>query len=78
MSYPPSFTVSEDGKAITCLVCGMTSHNPHDVANRYCGNCRVFHEQFGIVPPEMRPGLVESQRLKFRSLGRATSHTKAH
>jgi hypothetical protein len=32
------------GKSITCLRCGMTSHNPHDVEHRYCGNCDMFHD----------------------------------
>ncbi len=30
--------------SITCLLCGMTSFNPTDVAQKYCGNCDVFHE----------------------------------
>jgi hypothetical protein len=29
---------------ITCVDCGMTSHNPHDVENRYCGYCHRFLE----------------------------------
>jgi hypothetical protein len=33
-----------DGKSITCLLCGLTSHNPNDVRYLYCGNCHVFHE----------------------------------
>jgi hypothetical protein len=33
-----------NGIAITCGRCGMTSHNPHDVENRYCANCHVFLE----------------------------------
>lgn len=40
----PSYTISDDGKAITCGACGVTSHNPHDVAERYCGHCHVFHD----------------------------------
>jgi hypothetical protein len=28
--------------SITCPRCGWTSHNPHDVAERYCGHCHVF------------------------------------
>jgi ribosomal protein S27AE len=35
--------ISDDGKAITCLKCGMTSHNPNDVAHRYCGRCHIYH-----------------------------------
>ncbi len=30
--------------SITCLVCGMTSFNVTDVAQKYCGNCHRFHE----------------------------------
>jgi hypothetical protein len=29
---------------IRCLVCGLTSWNPHDVRERYCGHCHRFHE----------------------------------
>lgn len=36
------YRINEDG-SITCHRCGMTSHNENDVANRYCGYCRVFH-----------------------------------
>ena len=28
--------------SITCPQCGWTSHNPSDVAERYCGHCHVF------------------------------------
>jgi ribosomal protein L37E len=38
-----SCTVSADGRSITCEVCGRTSYNLHDVANRYCGYCRSFY-----------------------------------
>ena len=33
----------ERGASITCLACGRTSYNANDVAQRYCGNCHVFH-----------------------------------
>jgi predicted RNA-binding Zn-ribbon protein involved in translation (DUF1610 family) len=36
------FTVAADGKSIACHACGLTSHNPNDVAQRYCGACKVF------------------------------------
>ncbi len=29
---------------ITCLTCGLTSFNPTDLAEKYCGACHVFHE----------------------------------
>jgi hypothetical protein len=28
--------------SITCPRCGWTSHNPHDIAEQYCGHCHVF------------------------------------
>lgn len=31
-------------KSITCNICNMTSHNPNDIAHKYCGNCEEFHE----------------------------------
>lgn len=42
--YDASFAILENGLAIKCLHCGMTSHNPNDVAFRYCGNCHRFHD----------------------------------
>ncbi len=38
------YEISEDGKSIKCLICGLTSYNPNDVENRYCANCNVFHD----------------------------------
>lgn len=29
--------------SITCPTCGRTSHNPNDIARRYCGNCHMFY-----------------------------------
>lgn len=39
----PTFTIAEDGKSITCLVCHFTSHNQNDITHRYCGHCHQFH-----------------------------------
>lgn len=36
------YVLSDDQKAITCLACGLTSHNPMDVGMRYCGNCHAW------------------------------------
>lgn len=30
--------------AILCTRCGAISHHPQDVTQRYCGRCRLFHE----------------------------------
>src|SRR5205807_7468130 len=34
-------------ESITCPLCGMTSHNPNDVKNGYCGNCHAFTAEPG-------------------------------
>lgn len=47
-----TFTISPDGKSITCLMCKTTSHHPEDVENHYCGRCHVFHDD--IWPPARR------------------------
>jgi hypothetical protein len=44
MQEAPGYTISDDERSITCQRCGLTSHNPHDVSERYCGRCHVFHE----------------------------------
>lgn len=30
--------------SITCISCNLTSYNPEDVEQRYCGNCRAEHQ----------------------------------
>lgn len=44
-----SFTVADDGKSITCLFCNRTSCNAKDVAERFCGNCNVFHDDIWMA-----------------------------
>jgi protein-arginine kinase activator protein McsA len=34
-----TYRITEDGKAIICLLCGRTSYNFEDVRRLYCGNC---------------------------------------
>jgi len=42
------YSISKSEKSglnrIMCLTCGRVSHNPNDVANKYCGHCHIFHE----------------------------------
>jgi len=35
--------------SITCPRCGMTSHNPNDERERYCGNCHMSHFEMKFV-----------------------------
>lgn len=32
----------EEDPHFTCPDCGAKSYNPHDIKNKYCGNCHVF------------------------------------
>lgn len=45
----PTYEIVEDGKAIKCCVCGLTSYHPEDVGNRYCGKCHVFHDDIHLT-----------------------------
>ena len=36
--------VERQAPSITCPTCGAVSHNPNDIAQRYCGHCHQFHE----------------------------------
>lgn len=31
--------------SIVCPRCGRRSFNSHDIAEKYCGACHLFHEQ---------------------------------
>lgn len=45
MNHPATgYRITENGRSITCLSCGLTSHNVEDVRQRFCGRCHVFHE----------------------------------
>ena len=35
--------IEEKFPSIRCPRCGMRSYNPHDIDQRYCGNCHAFH-----------------------------------
>ena len=39
-----AYMLSPGETSIICGQCGMTSYNPHDVQERYCGNCHGLHE----------------------------------
>lgn len=36
--------------SITCPKCGMTSYNPNDEREKYCGNCHQFHDEMKKMP----------------------------
>jgi hypothetical protein len=42
-------------ESITCPICGMTSYSPHDIAERYCGNCHIFYEDEPLPHQEIQP-----------------------
>lgn len=45
-SYRGYVVAHVDGRtsSITCLACGLTSFDPTDLAEKYCGACQVFHD----------------------------------
>lgn len=49
-----TYTISPDGKSITCTRCGKTSHNLNDVDHRYCGFCHQYHD-VGPLPKSACP-----------------------
>jgi hypothetical protein len=40
--------------SFTCPICGMTSHNPNDEREGYCGNCHDWTRELIIH----RPGCI--------------------
>lgn len=36
--------IDAEQRAIWCRACGQVSYSQHDVNNRYCGHCHLFHE----------------------------------
>lgn len=60
---------------ITCPRCGWSSHNPNDVAQRYCGHCHVFHDDLERAARVGRA--VEFIVAEFRRTGRVQSDDEA-
>lgn len=50
-----TYETGPDGAWIRCLVCKLTSHNPHDVSERYCGKCHIFHDDPPVANPAKCP-----------------------
>jgi len=42
------YLIVENGRAIRCLTCNMTSWSTGDVEHRFCAKCGVFHEDEGL------------------------------
>lgn len=48
-------------ESITCPECGMTSYNPSDVREGYCGNCHDWTRGYGtreITPRDRKTAIV--------------------
>ena len=50
-SMKPTYEIIDSGKAIHCLICGMTSYSPMDVLHRFCGRCHRFHPIHSVTDP---------------------------
>lgn len=42
-------------RSFTCPVCGLTSHNPVDVLEGYCGACHRWTGKTSRTPPAKPP-----------------------
>ncbi len=47
---PMTDSPSAAGMSIQCLLCGLISHHPRDVEERYCGRCHSFHQPYSGPP----------------------------
>lgn len=45
----------------TCPHCGRVSHNPNDLAHRYCGACHRYADERAVAEA-MLTGVVEQSR----------------
>lgn len=70
------YTISADGKAMTCHCCGFTTISARHVAERWCGHCVVYLTDIARATDMARAaGIVRestSDRLAFlrRLLGK--------
>lgn len=48
----PTYELLDEGRSIRCHRCGLTSQNPNDVEQRYCGRCKLFHEDIAELLAE--------------------------
>lgn len=44
-----SYRINANRRAITCLICGVTSYNAHDIARLFCAKCDVYHEDRALA-----------------------------
>lgn len=44
-----NYEIIGDDEGIKCLRCGLTSYNSGDAINRYCANCKIFHDDPCII-----------------------------
>jgi hypothetical protein len=61
----PTYYIGPEGAWIQCLFCGLVSHNPNDVKERYCGKCHKFHQNPDMlrsVPTQVTVEGIVAQR----------------
>lgn len=79
--------VNQGSQFIRCLVCGLSSYHPEDIAHLYCGKCKHFHEaKPGRILWTVRCdegeagtcGVVAGDQLLVEGLRREQAHAIAH
>jgi hypothetical protein len=43
------YSISHDGRSITCNLCGGVSYDPQHVRRRFCPGCLTFHEDHTLM-----------------------------
>ena len=53
---PQTYTISyiQGTKYIECHHCGGRSHSPHDIENKRCPYCKIFHGDQAYRPKQPR------------------------
>lgn len=75
MNAPP-FLIADDGKSITCLVCGRTSWSLGDVQHEWCENCKRSHDDPEQIKAfQLTPMLQIAKRATDNGTKEADFHT---
>jgi hypothetical protein len=76
MTRARSHTISDDGKRLTCHLCGFTSYHPADVSHKYCGHCDIYHDTLEMAAElSVSLGIVKQGPLGWLDLLRWTADT---
>jgi hypothetical protein len=59
---------------LTCPICGRTSYNPNDLAERYCGACHLCLDDVVVIAPGVYDDGHGGMHINVRALLRANGY----